>query len=192
MVKRRKSKRKEKKPPVARKKNVQGDSERQEKCRQGETRKLLFFCIKFFVIFFVLEFIIDSVELSFFTNALASMTAAILGASSTGNIVLLAGNTFVVTNSCTGLISTSILAAIIFSLKKPEMIKKIALFVAGLAALVLLNIPRVALVVYSPLLGLDADTVHVLTWFVMSAAVLLIWYYGTKKITGIKEFGELL
>jgi hypothetical protein len=48
------------------------------------------------------------------------------------------------------------------------------------------------LVLYAAQKGFDAELVHMATWFLMSAIVLVIWYYGTKKLAGIKEFSDLL
>jgi hypothetical protein len=40
--------------------------------------------------------------------------------------------------------------------------------------------------------GMDAEAVHAATWFLMSGLVVLLWYFGTKKIAGTENFGELL
>jgi hypothetical protein len=48
------------------------------------------------------------------------------------------------------------------------------------------------LVLWAALVGVDAEAVHVFTWYLMSALILLIWYYGTKKVSKIKDFSELI
>ena len=47
------------------------------------------------------------------------------------------------------------------------------------------------LVLVTAKLGFDADLVHTITWFIMSAFVLVIWYYGNKSI-GVKDFSKLI
>ncbi len=160
--------------------------------KDSRTKKIFWFCVKFFIIYFVLQYLIELADLSALNNFIAYASASILGLSFGGNIVLVAGNVFTITNMCTGLVSASVLAAIVFSLCKPRIGQKVVLFMGGLVLLMLINIPRVSLVLYSASIGFDANLVHTSTWFIMSAAVLLIWYYGTKRIAKVKDFSELV
>jgi exosortase/archaeosortase family protein len=154
-------------------------------------KKIFFFIIKFFGIFIVLNLLIELSDLSFLTSFIANVSASFLGMQYLNNIII--GKTFfIITNSCTGLVSTSILASIIFALTKPELKKKIVLFLVGAIVLLIVNIPRIILVLYVSKLGFDTGLVHELTWFLMSAIVLIIWYYGTKRIEKINQFNELL
>ena len=75
---------------------------------------------------------------------------------------------------------------------KPSIRKKLGVFVIGVVALLILNIPRVMLVLFAAKAGFDADTIHVYTWFLMSGAIILLWYYGNKKIAKVKDFGEMI
>lgn len=152
----------------------------------------ILFVLKFFIIFFAISTLIELADLSFLTNALAKLTASALGLSANGSVVFVGGSTFVVTNACTGLMSAAILAAIIFSLKKPTLSKKVFFFITGLIMLMIVNVPRVMLVLWAAKAGFDAELVHVITWFIMSAVVLLLWYYGTKRLFGIKKFDDLV
>ncbi|VVB74177.1 Uncharacterised protein [uncultured archaeon] len=155
-------------------------------------KKIIWFCAKFFVIYFVLQFLIELADLSSLNNFIAYASASLIGIGYLGNTVFVAGEVFTVTNLCTGLVSASVLAAIVFSLRRPKLGQKAILFTSGLVLLMLINIPRVSLVLYSAMLGFDAELVHTFTWFIMSAAVLLIWYYGTKRIAKVKDFSELV
>jgi len=159
---------------------------------QNEKRKLTLFLAKFFGIYFILTLALEFADLSVLTQSIAKIVGDAVGMAVSGSVLQINSHTFTVTNSCTGLASASILAAVIFSLKRPELKKKIGLFVAGTIVLLIANIPRVMLVMVAAQNGYDADLVHALTWFLMSAIILLIWYYGTKKIGKIKDFGELL
>ena len=158
----------------------------------GKSLKLGFFLGKFFLIFIILTTIVDILDLSLFTNWLASISAIPLGLLVVGSVVFVGDQQFFVSNACTGLVSASILAAVIFSLKKPILEEKIVIFFTGLIILLIANIPRLMLVLWTAIIGADANFVHVLTWFLMSALILLIWYFGTKRFSGIQNFSELL
>ncbi|MFA5931042.1 MAG: archaeosortase/exosortase family protein [archaeon] len=160
--------------------------------KAANRKKMLVFAIKFFAIFIVLNFLIELVDLSFLTNAITQIAATILGLDYLLNVVYVNNGLFIVSNLCTGLVSASILAAIIFSLNKPELSKKTTLFLAGLIILLAVNIPRIIFVLFVAKYGFDAELVHELTWFVMSGLVLLIWYYGSKRLLKLKEISELL
>ena len=157
-----------------------------------QRKKIIWFAVKFFAIFFALHAIIVSAELTLLNQLIAGISASSLGLMHSGNMILTGSGVFFITNSCTGLVSASILAATIFSLKKPGIKAKFAIFFTGLIIIFLANIPRIMLVLAAAQTGLDAELVHTLTWFIMSAIVLIVWYYGTKKIAGIKEFNSLL
>lgn len=95
--------------------------------------------------------------------------------------VIFAGKNFIITNICTGLTTVSILAATIFSMRKPQLKNKVVLFLFGSIIILLVNIPRIILVIYSHLYGFDSELVHVLTWFVMSGVVLFIVIIGLRN-----------
>jgi exosortase/archaeosortase family protein len=157
-------------------------------------KKMFLFLLKFFAIFFVSSWLIENADLASFNSFIAGATATAAGLPFFGNSVyiLQTGETFLVENLCTGLLSACILFSIIFALKKPALLKKIIIFLAGAVFLLLANIPRVLLVLLAAKNGFDAEVVHTVSWFFMSAIVVALWYYGTKKIAGIKNFEELL
>lgn len=155
-------------------------------------KKMVLFAIKFFAIFAILNFLIEIADMSFLTSSITQIAATILGLEYLLNVVYVNNSLFIVSNLCTGLVSASILAAIIFSLNKPELSKKVTLFLAGLAILLVVNVPRIIFVLFVAKYGFDAEIVHELTWFVMSGIVLLIWYFGSKRLLKIKEISELL
>jgi exosortase/archaeosortase family protein len=158
----------------------------------SKNTKISLFLIKFFAIFFILTTLVELLDLLFFTEWLAFISAMPFKVNVVSNLVFVNGENFLVTNSCTGLVSASILAAIIFSLKKPLIKQKILLFLFGMGILLVLNIPRLMLVLWSASVGLDAELVHIITWFFMSIFILIIWYFGTKRIAKINDFSELL
>lgn len=142
----------------------------------------------------MLQYVIYIAPMQFITTAIASFEAPLLGLENTGNAILFDSVSFVINNSCTGFVSASILAAIVFSLKKPDLKRKLYIFAVCALALFAINLMRVYLVI---LFGINfsvtlAELAHVISWFLMSAAIIFCWYMVTRKVIGVKEFGELL
>ena len=152
--------------------------------------KEIIFLAKFFAIFFTAEFLINTFRAPMLENFLSGSVAQILGLQSFGNLIFVTTGAFEITPSCTGLVGASILGAIIFSLKKPQIKQKISVFIAGTLLLFVLNYLRLILVVLAGKYhGLEvAEIVHVVSWFSTAIFVLLIWYEFTKKLTGVKNF----
>lgn len=154
----------------------------------------LIFLLKFFIVYGILQYVIYIAPMQFITSAIASFEAPLLGLQNAGNAILFDSVSFVINNSCTGFVSASILAAIVFSLKKPDLKRKLYIFTVCAIALFAINLLRVYLVI---LFGINfgvtlAELAHVISWFLMSAAIIFCWYFATKRIVGAKEFGELL
>jgi exosortase/archaeosortase family protein len=157
-------------------------------------KKVIMFLAKFFAIFAVLHTLIYLVDLSWLQNSIALFEAGLLQAPVHNSLILINQNVFNISASCTGLISSFILAAVVFSLKKPEIKAKVMLFAAGSALLFLVNLLRVYLVLLSAqLYGLLAATwLHFISWFVMSALIIGIWFYLTASYMKIKSFRGFL
>jgi len=158
------------------------------------SKKELLFFAKFFGIFLALEYLIITLDFSQFQEFIASSQAAILGITSYNNLIFVKNGAFQIVPSCTGLVSGSVLAAAVFSLKKPGLKEKIIVFLSGFFLLIILNYFRVLLVIWTGNeFGIEiAEFVHVVTWFTTAAFVLGLWYYFTKKITGVKNFSGFL
>ncbi len=157
-------------------------------------KKILLFLVKFFLIFGVLEFIILNADLGFVQEPIAKLEGALSGLEAEGINLIFSEGYFIITPSCTGFVSASILAAIIFSLKKPAMGKKFLLLAAGTVLLFAVNIFRIYFVLLAGINygGAAAEAMHQISWFLTAAAIIFAWHYLTKKVTGVKEFYELL
>jgi exosortase/archaeosortase family protein len=144
------------------------------------------FFLRFFSIVAVSQALLIVFEPYWLESLIASAEAALLGLRSTGNIIYMEGQPFAISANCTGLLSSSVFAAIVFSLRKPELKKKIAIALAGISALFALNFVRVYLVMAAGnILGMQwLNTAHLLSWFAMFGAVLGAWYFLTKKSAG--------
>jgi len=155
---------------------------------------IFWFVLKFFAVFFVLEALLVGSSIPLLQEPIASLEAGLLGLESEGNIILSEGGNFEISPSCTGLVSSIILAAIIFSLKKPEIKKKIGIFLAGSVSLLVLNLFRIYLVILGgELFGFwIVEPLHILSWFATTALILVLWYYLTMQITGIRNFSGFL
>ncbi len=159
-----------------------------------QAKKYALFLAKFFLVFLVLQALLLAANLNFMERAIASVEAQALGVQSNGNIVFIGNNSYSIDANCTGLLSGAIIAAIVFSFRKPEIKQKIAIALSAGMLLFLLNIPRVFVVLWTAkYFGAQAaETVHVTTWFSTAAFILLFWYFLTKKITKTRDFSKLL
>ena len=157
-------------------------------------KKYLIFLVKFFAIFLSLEFFVFGTNLTFLQEFIARTQAELLGLRNVKNLIFVSDGIFEIVPECTGIVSTSILASIIFSLKKPEMKKKLFIFGLGFVLLFIWNYLRVLSVIWTGVeFGIEnAEILHVISWFTTSGLVLVLWYYFTKKITKAKNFSGFL
>ncbi len=157
-------------------------------------KKAAVFLIKFFLIYGVLQAAILLAPIGWLKAGIASLEASALGLQSEGSTIAYNSHSFEIAANCTGLMSSAVLAAIVFSLRKPGIWKKILLVAVGSAALFLLNLLRVYFVLlaataFNPA---AAETLHTATWFAVAAIILLLWYKLTARIAGTKAFAEML
>ncbi len=158
----------------------------------GEKEKA--FIIKFTIIFVALETIIFFSDLSALQGFFAAALANFFGLKHEGTLIFVNGGAFEIVPSCIGTVSASILAGIVFGLKKPEIGKKILIFLLGVALLAAMNYFRVLFVIWTGIefgLGI-ADAVHVLTWLFTTVLIIGTWFVFTKKISGVKDFRGFL
>jgi len=157
-------------------------------------RKQFIFLAKFFLIFAMLQAAILLLNLEVIEKSIASIEAKALGLQSNENFVFVNGEAFSIDANCTGLLSGGIVAAIVFSLRKPEMKKKLLVLFSAALALFLLNIPRIYLVLWTAkeFGAAAAETAHIATWFSTAAFILVFWYFATKKIAKVEDFSQLL
>jgi len=162
--------------------------------RQQKWKTIAVFLAKFFAIYFALQFLILVIDLSFLENGLAAFQGQWVGAMVEGNQVVLKEGIFEINAQCTGLVSGIILAAVVFSLKKPDWKTKFKLWVMGAAALFLLNIARVYIVlVVARQYGLYwAEIVHQVSWFSTAVFILGIWLLLSKRMAKVKSVSELV
>lgn len=159
-----------------------------------DKKKIFWFCAKFFLIFGIFYYAILLVNISFFENAIAAFQANLLGLNFKENQIFVNNSIFLIVSSCTGVVSTIILGSIIFSLKKPQIKEKAAIFLAGTLLLMIVNQFRLYFVLWSAILfGVQvAELVHIVSWFATTVAIIFAWFYFTKRITKIEDFDGFL
>ena len=157
-------------------------------------KKELWFLMKFFLIYAVLQFAVLAAPLSGLQEWIAGIEAGLLGLEVSGSSILIGTDIFIISASCTGVVSAAVLAAVIFALKKPGMKLKLAMFAFGAVALLLLNLLRVyAVLLVAVGWGTGAaELAHAVSWLGTAFLVLLVWYFATKKIMGTGNFAEML
>jgi exosortase/archaeosortase family protein len=157
-------------------------------------KKQVLFLVKFLAIFIVLQALLFLVDISFLQAGIASLEAGWVGGQSLGSLVYLQGMPFDISPSCTGLVASFILAAVVFALKKPGLKEKAVTFVIGTIALLLVNLLRVYLVlsVASAFNLYLAEVLHIVSWFVMAGLIIALWYYATTRIYKIRDFDGFL
>jgi len=154
--------------------------------RKGE----IIFLAKFFLIFFSLYAVILFSDISALTFYITGLECSLLGLGNSGNMALINGGMFEITNSCTGLVSAATLAGIVFALRKPGLKTKAMVFIPGFALLMAVNLARLYVVLWSAVVfGTGfAEIVHVVSWLAMGGAVLAAWYFATKRISKLDSW----
>lgn len=154
----------------------------------------LLFLGKFFLIYFALEFLILVLDFSILNNTLAAFEGQLLNLSVFQNKIIVPDGVFSIDNSCTGLVSAAILAAVVFSVKKPNLKTKFKLWLASAAILFVLNLFRLYAVLWTgKQYGVAvAETVHIVSWISTAAFILVVWFFLTKKIANVKHPSELV
>lgn len=157
-------------------------------------RRELWYLLKFFLIFAAAEAMLFYLDFSALEGFIAQSAATWLALPSSGNLIFLKDGALEINSQCTGLVSSSVLGAIVFSLRKPGLKQKTAIFLAGFFLLLVLNYFRVFLVVWAgKAYGIGTgEIVHVASWFTTALLVIGLWYYFTKRITGTRDFSGFL
>lgn len=157
-------------------------------------KKSIVFLAKFFLIFGIGEMLLLFAPLKPLEQAITGFESGLLGLQAIGNTVQVGDYGFVINESCTGAVSSIILLALVFSLKKPGTKTRIAMVAIGTVALFTANLVRVYVVLWSAVAFSPeaAEIIHVVSWFGVSAMIIAVWYYLTKRSANVQSFKELL
>lgn len=159
-----------------------------------KTKRILFFLGKFFLIYFVLQFLILVADFSFLENWLADIESDWVQGTVSGNSITIGKEVFAINAQCTGLVSAIILAAVVFSLNRPNWKTKFQLWLVGAIVLFVLNIGRLFLVLgIAKQYGIGAaEIAHQVSWFSTAVFILGIWLVLSKQIAKVKSVSELV
>jgi exosortase/archaeosortase family protein len=146
---------------------------------------VLKFLLRFFLVFGIASTALYYLDFSFFNNWIAQLVGTWIGLEVQGNLFLIHGQSVVVANYCNGLSSASILAGIVFGFTRPELRKKLKIFLVGLLVLQVMNLLRVYFVLQIGVLyGIDHLVLaHSVSWGGMSLIILGYWYWAVGKKT---------
>ena len=137
------------------------------------------FLLRFFAVFMLVEVFLTIFPPIHYQQWLASAVANVLGLSSQGVFIYVNGIAFEISAFCTGLSTWGLWLGLLYGFSFPRGNAKIKYALLGLGGIVLVNFFRLMGIVYA---GVNysffaVDTLHTLTWFVMSALVLGAWYF---------------
>ncbi len=138
-------------------------------------RKFLF---RFFAVFALVEVFLTIFPPIHYQQWLASSVAGVLGLSSQGIFIYVNGFAFEISAFCTGLSTWGLWLGLLYGFSFPRGVKKIKYALFGLGGIILVNFFRLVGIVYAGThySFVAVDTLHTLTWFIMSALVLGAWY----------------
>ncbi|MBM3282399.1 MAG: exosortase/archaeosortase family protein [Candidatus Diapherotrites archaeon] len=135
------------------------------------------FVFRFFIIFGLVEFVTYYFPPLTYQEWLAALLGNGLNVSVNETLLFVNGIVFEITPFCTGLSTWGLLLGLIYGFDVLSARKKILYALAGWVIIFGINILRLLAIVYvGKTYHVDAvDTLHTLTWFVMSAIVLWLW-----------------
>lgn len=117
---------------------------------------------------------------------LAGHVSTITRIPNNGIFFVVGSGIFEVTPFCAGITSIALLVGLLFGFNYPAPNQKIIFLIAGGIGLFLLNIFRIALVIWvgSSTQNLSlAEHLHTLTWFVLSGIILGTWYLVLRRLS---------
>ena len=103
------------------------------------------------------------------------------------------GSFFEISAFCSGFTTFALFAGLVLGFNVPSVERKIRLLISGGLFIFALNFIRIYFVVWiGKMYSIGAaEAVHVLSWFVLSALVMGLWFLLMKKETGARTQREL-
>lgn len=157
-------------------------------------RQVLIFLGKFFLIYAVLYTLLLTFHAEPLQYFIAGVESQWTGLQQDGLSILVSErDSFFISEQCTGLVSAITLTALIWAGRKPGWKKKLALNIAGLVFLLIVNLIRIYFVIHiGQTIGMpEAEVVHQISWYLMTAIIVALWYGGLMKWGGIQSIQEV-
>lgn len=137
-----------------------------------------FFLIRFFAIFILVEIFLILFPPIHYQLWLAQTIGNVLHIPVNGIFLSVNEIRFEISAFCTGLTTWGLLLGLLYGFSFPRGWGKMKYALLGLAFILVVNFFRLLAIVYIGKVSsfIAVDTLHILTWFGMSALVLAIWY----------------
>jgi exosortase/archaeosortase family protein len=157
-------------------------------------KKFQHFVLVFLGIFVLFQVLAVVTPLHGLQNFMASVIGNIYSIPVRGDTLLLQPVPFVITPLCTGITSISIWLGLLFGFRLPPLKEKWALAIWGSAIILLINFIRVQLIVYAGTLYYvdQVEMAHTISWFVLSAIIVVGWGYFMRRRYGWKNSNEMV
>lgn len=137
------------------------------------------FLIRFFLIFFLVEAFLYAMPPIYYQEWLAFHLGNLLTIPTNGIFLSVNGISFEISAFCTGLSTWGLWVGLLYGFSYPSTWKKLSYALVGLALISFINFFRLLSIVYvGKIYHFEAvDTLHTITWFIMSAFVFAGWYF---------------
>lgn len=155
---------------------------------------ILFFLAKFFLIYIILYVLLLTIHAEPLQYAIAAIESHWTGLEQDGFLILLkTGESFLISEQCTGLVSAITLTALIWAGRKPSIRKKIILNAGGLLILLIINLVRIyAVIQVGQSSGMEmAELAHQTSWYAMTIIIIGLWYVGMTKWSGLPSIDKV-
>lgn len=151
------------------------------------------FIIRFTVLFVGMELLLILFPPIGYQQWIATQIGNLLHVPVDQTFLRVGGSFFEISAFCSGFTTFALFAGLVLGFSIPSIERKIGLLLSGGLFILVLNFIRIYLVVwigehYS--IG-AAETFHMITWFVLSALVMILWFILMKKETGARNQREL-
>jgi len=110
------------------------------------------------------------------------------------NYILMDTGTFLLSESCIGIVSSSMIIGLVFGAVGVKPKNKALIAFYGITTMASINAARVFAVLYvGALNGIEAaELLHVTSWFVMALGTALVWYYFVKAVEKPRHFQDIV
>ena len=156
------------------------------------------FLIRFFGVYLLFYALLLAWEPTIINNSIASIESGLLHLSGIvhtihGNSIVVNAVPFEINSTCTGISSISMLLGLIFAVPRMKAKNRLYVFIVAASALIAFNMIRIYIVLWIALISAEfAETLHVVSWFIVAGLVLWLWYVATLKFEGEKSIMALL
>lgn len=143
------------------------------------------FLIRFFSVFILVELLLILFPPLEYQQWIATQIGNLLHVPVNGTFVGIAGSLFEISAFCSGFTTFSLFAGLVLGFNIPDWPTKIRLLIEGGLLIFILNFLRIYFVVWTGIHSsiLAAETLHILSWFMLSGIITYTWFVWMKNET---------